>query len=210
MKRCLVIGIGLLVWMFGGPALAQKKLDAWVYVVDDGSAHMSGSTDELKAARSLQQGDEPLFWFRRGGKKYLVRDAAVVARVRALFAPMDTVGAEMERLGERLGKLGDKMGKLGSKMERLGLKMARRGAKLARLDHDDPRRRELEKEMEDLGAQMESLQGLAKVYEVDMAPLSRRMEELGRDMERMSGQAEVDLAAIADGAVKSGQAVETK
>jgi beta-lactamase regulating signal transducer with metallopeptidase domain len=199
--------------------------DSYILLLSGKSTIMSGSMDDIAKARKLRRNDnEQLFWFERDGKEYVIRDAATLARVKALFEPQQKLGAEQGALGAKQGELGARQGALGALQGRQGAKQAELGAKMARLSAEQVRLeqegkstesveaefRQLEKELkaaspdqEDLGRQQEELGR-------QQAELGRQQEALGRQQEALAHEAEKQLAALTDNAIANGTAQEVK
>jgi len=92
-------------------------VDSYVIVSGD-NATMSGSSDELRHARTFRYGvGEEYVWFRQDGKSYIVRDPDTVKAANKLFQPQRDLGRQQGELGEQQGKLGELQSKLA---ERLG------------------------------------------------------------------------------------------
>jgi bla regulator protein blaR1 len=164
-------------------------LDAWVLVGAADSNHMSGSLHDLERARKLIGGGPALF-VRHKGQEWIIRDAKLVARARALMAPLDELGRLEGALGEKQGALGEQQGALGQKM--------------GRLEHElrhDPKG--YERQMEELGRQMERLGEL-------QSALGGKQEELGARMEQAAREMEARLAALVDEARAGGLAQPAK
>ncbi len=88
---------------------------------EDGTT-MSGAHDDrdngdIEVARRGIDGD--FLWFRRDGKAYVVRDAAVLAQADAAWAKTRELSAQMETLSARMQPHQDKMQALGARMQAL-------------------------------------------------------------------------------------------
>ncbi|MGD0368282.1 MAG: M56 family metallopeptidase [Acidobacteriaceae bacterium] len=59
---------------------------------------------ELDAARKVAKG--PFLWFTHDGKSYVVDDPAIVAKVRAMYKPMEDLGRQQGVLGKQQEALG--------------------------------------------------------------------------------------------------------
>ena len=81
------------------------------------SGHIDDA-DEISAARRSIDGD--FIWFRRDGNAYVVRDAAMLARVQEAWKPLEPLEAQMKVLDERMRPHSDRMEALGARMEALG------------------------------------------------------------------------------------------
>lgn len=99
-------------------------------LLEAGNATVYGSGDDLREARRVRHGEETLWWIRRDDKRYVVRDAATIQRMKAAHAPVEALGRQQAALGEQQGVLGQRQGELGAQQGEL----ARRQASLARED----------------------------------------------------------------------------
>jgi hypothetical protein len=68
-----------------GASLFFGASDSWVYV-HSGVSFTNGAPVNVKALKQTLDGD--FFWFTRGGKTYVVRDAASLLTVRDIYAPL--------------------------------------------------------------------------------------------------------------------------
>lgn len=93
--------------------------EAWVLLGDEESWMHAGPGDRERAER-WRQGDEPLLWFRRGGRAWVIRDPQLLAQVDRILAPQRELGRQQGELGERQGALGKEQGALGEQQGRLG------------------------------------------------------------------------------------------
>ena len=120
------------------------------------------------------------FWFRKDGKDYIVQDAALLARVRQAWAPMEKTGAEMEKHGKEMGRQGEVMGAYGNEMA------------LAAVTLNRTKMEAIGKKMEDAGKPMEAL--------------GKKMEVLGEQMEAQQKVADRATRGIIGEALASGKA----
>jgi beta-lactamase regulating signal transducer with metallopeptidase domain len=167
--------------------------DAYAFVrAGDRGLNISGSTNradwrELESIKRAIPGE--FLWFRDGGKTYVVRDAGVLAKVSAAWAPLDKLGAQMEVHGKEMEKHGKVMEALGHDMERAAVNVERsrdRTAerKLQSLGRDQGR---LGRQMEKLGRQMETADAAKRdSLQREMDQLNLKMRELDREMELQS------------------------
>ncbi|HXU45985.1 MAG TPA: M56 family metallopeptidase [Thermoanaerobaculia bacterium] len=182
--------------------------DGFVILTGDDTT-MSGSSHDVAKAKAARHGQEPLLWFEKGGKEYVVRDAATVEAARKLFEPQGELGARQGELGGRQGELGAKQGELGAKQGALGAKMGALGARQAKLGEDDEAAdRELEKQMDELGKQMDELgEQMDKLGEQQDA-LGRQQDELGRQQDKLAAEAEKQMKKLVDDTLARGLAQE--
>jgi bla regulator protein BlaR1 len=199
MKRALAVLVPLL-WLADAHAF-----DVWI-LVDGDHTTMNGSTGDIDEARSHQRDGEPLLYARRGGKAWVIRDPAEIARARALHAPVTEIGKKMELVGKKMEAVGARQEKVGARMRPLGGRMAELGLELGSLEPDDPRRDGIQAEMERLGDEMEKLGRKMEALGEEMRPHSTEMERLGKHMERASQKAERALVALIEDAIARGVA----
>lgn len=108
--------------------------DGYGFALFDGdSVTINGTNGDLAAVRRLRKPGEPLLWFRRGGKSWLIRDPAYIERAKAAYAPVTALGKQQGELGGRQGALGEQQGQLGAQQGRLGSQQGALGAREAAL-----------------------------------------------------------------------------
>ncbi|HEX9933235.1 MAG TPA: hypothetical protein VGB08_10375 [Allosphingosinicella sp.] len=172
---------------------AQERADRMSYVLlspGGTSATMSGSTDDMRRARSLRNGQEGLLYVRRGGAAWVIRDAETLRRAQALFASQQALGAQQGELGSRQAALGQRQAALGAEQGRLGRQLA--GASPRRSEELSRQQEELGRRQEALGEQQEAL--------------GRRQEALGREQERLGREAEAGMRSLVADAIRRGVA----
>jgi bla regulator protein blaR1 len=208
MRQAVIFTLLSCTLISAAPAVAEDRARAqaerqppydWV-LVDGERDLMGGSADDLRRARAQKEGDAPLLYARRGERAWVFREASVLSRVRAAWAPVGEVGKRMEAVGERMREVGERQRAVGEKMRGVGTRMGKIGAELARLEHDDPRRQPLRDEMDALQRQMDPLQDEMTVIAREMDPLSGEMKRHGAEMKRLSAEAQLELARIIDDA----------
>lgn len=209
------------------PAAPPEDVDeAYVLVrPNDSSVSMSGSTRDLKRARSLAQGaKEPLLYLRRDEQEYLIRNPETVKAFEATLKPLEQLGAKQGELGAKQGELGGKMGELGGKMGELGARQGELGLRHAELALAQARQeqagkespeiereqQQLEREQEELSRQMDALGKQMDALSPHMDALGKLMEAEGEKMEAESREAEKKIRALLDDAVRKGVAEPVK
>lgn len=110
-----------------GPAFTSSSDDSFILLTGKNSTMMRGSTADLHEARRLRSGGEPLLYFRRDGKAYVVRDAAVLRQAEAIMKPQADLGARQGELGARQGALGARQGELGRQQATLAVRQVSGG-----------------------------------------------------------------------------------
>jgi hypothetical protein len=163
-------------------AAEVAKLDSWVLVGDHGKHNeMSGSTRDLQRTLELA-GDGPALWARRSGAEWLIRDPKILARARALAAPLDELGQEMAPLGKKQGKLGEKQAELGRQMRELSADPEHNGDAMAALG----------RKMTEIGDRQSAI--------------GREQQAIGKRMEAAAHELEDKLGALVDEARAAGLA----
>jgi hypothetical protein len=195
------------------------------YVHFDGDhTSMSGSSKDIARARRLRQGDEPLLWFRDGGREYVVRDPALLKQTEALWLPVSELGEAQGKLGTEQGKLGRQQGLLGARQGLIGTRQSALAAREATLDIranneslTPAQSAEIARQRRELKAQMHKLDGemgeLAKSMEAlsdQMQVRGREMEVLSKKMEAASARATAELRVLTRQAIASGAARPVK
>lgn len=190
-------------WSIGG----ARNGDAYV-LIDDDRVTMAGHSDDIRIARTLQQGKTPVLWLRQDGKEYIVRDVATVKQVKAAHAPVEALGAEQGKLGERQGALGERQGELGMKQGELGMKMAAIGVEraAASLRDNDTRDAANDRRMKALQDEQEALARQQEVLARKQEPLARQQEALARKQMAATDQLRRDVDRLLDEAIRSGKA----
>ncbi|HVT96038.1 MAG TPA: hypothetical protein VHE33_00935, partial [Acidobacteriaceae bacterium] len=111
------------------------------YAIVEGSGNdvtFSGSWDnhrraEIDAARKGAKG--PFLWFTHEGKSYIVTDPAIIAKIRAMYQPMEELGRKQEALGKQQEALGKQMEELAREQEAAGqVKMPDLSREMAQID----------------------------------------------------------------------------
>ncbi|WP_255427786.1 hypothetical protein [Xanthomonas sp. SS] len=191
--------------------LSDDRRNASV-LFEQSSTNMYGSSDDLREARRARHGDETLWWIRRDGKRYVVRDAATIQQLKAAYAPVEALGRQQGELGERQGRLGTRQGEIGRQQGAIAqgqagqaMEEARRAGEQARLAasggqaaaqsaaRTDAAHADFAQQMAALETRQSALaeqqEGLARQQEV----LAKRQQvanaALQRDIERITRQA---------------------
>lgn len=194
---------------------------------------MSGSTRDIERARRARTSGEPLLWFYKDGKEYIVRDPAILEEVSRIWGPVNRVGDEQGKVGEkqgaigaRQGALGAKQGEIGAQQGAIGERQSAIGARQAALASrqaarpSDSEQAEINRQMRALDDDMRALDREMRVLNDkmrefdkpmedlgrDMDVLGREMDALGRKMEAASRKAHDDMRALLDRALATGAA----
>src|SRR5262245_23615541 len=188
--------VALIVLLASGVAFAGGPDFVWVLLhTKDDSVTMSGQMSHIHEAKKLRKGTEPLFWFKRGSSAWVIRDAATVAQIDALFAPQAALGQKQAELGQKQAAIGAKQANIGAKQAKIGMQLARA--------RDDKTRAALEAQMEKLEKEMQALSA-------EQEPLSAEQEKLGEEQEALAAKAEARLPEVVEDAIAKKLAVPVK
>lgn len=163
---------------------------------------MSGSSDELASMKRETQGDG--LWFRRGGKRYVVHDPALLARFDALFEPIGKLGAQQGELGKRQGALGREQGELGREQG----KLVRESIALAadRMDSNGIAAKAQARAQTELAQRQDALSAKMHALGEQQAALGRQQGELGARQGELSAQIDREVDRLFDAAIAAGNA----
>ena len=191
--------------------------NAWVLMEGD-HVHAFGTPNDLRDARSQQHGEEALWWFRDGSKRYVVRDAATLAKLKQAYAPLQALGSQQSDLGEEQGELGRQQGTLGARQGDLGARQAEISARVAQLAAEQStaalsgkplsqqRQQQAEREQQALAREMDALAAQQVSLGTRQGALGRRQSELGKRQEAALEQLRAQGERLAREAVASGKA----
>jgi bla regulator protein BlaR1 len=206
-------------------AAGDEQREPILYMSGNNVNSIGTGDESTRHIKSLQRkaGGGELLWFRRGGKEYLVRDAATLKRVAEIFAPQTELGRQQGELGAKQGALGAQQGELGSRQGKLGAEQGELGAEEARIALDDSRRalegdepagearhRELESNMRKLAEQQTELGRQQEELGRQQETLGEQQQKLGKLQQRASREAEAKLRILIDQALASGLAQEIR
>lgn len=198
--------------MDGGATAVTKpgaSGDGAYAIVLDGADHVqiSGASGDIGRLRASVKGD--FVWYRDGGSSYLVQDAALLAKVRQVWKPVDAMGARMDDYGKQMDRHGKVMDSIAARVDRLT--RDRETGPLA------AERKRLEERMEALGKQHEAIaqrvmaasdglgadpspesrrkqRALQASMRAELAPLQQEMSQLQHQMSANIAKLQRDLA----------------
>jgi len=182
-----------------GPAAPVSSEDAYVLFLDENSVTMSGSMDDLAAARRLrdERGGQ-LLWFRESGKEYVVTDPSLlrsvaVARVvdseRAAQARQELMNREQVALEARLEALSHRRDDLTEREIRQQMVEAERSVAAA-----SRQRAQAEMDREIAGASSR------------IDTLSSERDRIAREIERVAMESDRRIRELLEESIRSGAA----
>ena len=208
-------------------SISDKELNG-LALIDGDSVNFRGSSNDLTSVKSLQKGSEPMLWFRRNGKAYVVRDAGYVQRAQGVYAPVVEIAKMQGRLAGEEGSLAGQDGGLaareGSMAERQGELAAERAQLESRrvaITNDSPeaasQRAAIDEELsrlnqrtadirQDMARERADISGQRSSLSRQRSELARRQSELARRQKDVEGKANQQLDKLIDEAIAKGVA----
>jgi bla regulator protein blaR1 len=187
-------------------------------LLDGDSVIINGSDADADAVNRMRRANEPMLWFRRGDKSYVVRDRAYIQRAKAIYAPVSELGKQQGELGGEQGRLGGLQGGLGARQGALGMrqgqlaaeqaKLAAEQAALALQPNDDKRQAEfeagqarLQANEDDLARQQDELGRQQDALGKQQDALGAKQDALGKRQEQATEEANRQIGALIDEAL---------
>lgn len=150
----------------------------------EGSFNISGSSDDWPAVKAAQRAIPGEFiWFREDGRDYVIQDAAVMAKVRTAWAPLDRLSARMDVHSKEMDVHSKKMDALGRQMDRVAVSKDNLPSERDMREIDGGMQA-LGQHMERLSSQMETARDQAERERLsrEMAATGARMNAAGRQI----------------------------
>ncbi|HET6805715.1 MAG TPA: M56 family metallopeptidase [Frateuria sp.] len=193
-------------------------------IFDGDTAIISGNDADISAASRLQHGNGPLVWFRHEGKAYVVRDPTVVARARAIYAPVTRMAGEQGRLAGEQGRLAGQQAGLAARdaafaREQAALAGAQAelaaeaaegaGDRAAAREHA-ARRHAIEQQQARLEQRharaQKEIAAQQQELETQQATFAKQQRELAQRQQEISRQAEQQMQQLLEEAIRTGKA----
>jgi hypothetical protein len=179
----------LFVVLAAGASAADRF--SYIYKRGDHTHIRSSAGIEQMVALSKRWSGEYV-WIQRGGRQYLIRDAAVLGEVRNAFADMHAYEPKLRAAEERLRPLERKFDRLEERMDDLGDRLSDDD------DLDDDTRRELERQLRQVEQEFEAI-------EREYKPAERETERMERELDRLEEIAEERFEKIVIRAIDQGR-----
>jgi hypothetical protein len=181
-----------------GPHTVRVKTnpnaDAYVLAHGNDSVSMNASLDDLLRLRKRHSGE--FLWFRRGGRSYLLRDEALLAQAKSLFAPLRSLDPERAVLRRRERALDRREDVLEREEQELD-EISARWEDEDREEQSESDRRDLERRKRELKSRMRELEKEQRAVEAIERPLEAKEEEIEK-------KAEAELWKLIDHALATG------
>ncbi len=185
--------------------IMQTAQDA--FTLFDGDYQIaSGTTGDSVAAERARKGRESMLWIRRGSDTYVVRDAATIAKIHALYAPMTAISNRQAALGNKQAALGSRQAELGTQQAKIGSAQASIGqheAELAAKGRSPGVDPSLAKSQAELNDKMRDFSDKQGELGAQQAELGRQQGALGQEERQVSEKIDREMANLIDQIVKS-------
>ena len=209
--------------------------ESYAIIRGDDMNHMSfsgewieGRRDELAKARKQAHGD--FLWFVRDGKPYFVDDPSTLAKIEAMYKPMEALGAQQEVLGKQQEALGKQQEELGHQQEKASVPTPDMSKEIAEIDEAMARLKanqgkamneeqfaELQSKLGDLQGKLGEIQGKIGSRQGEFGEqmgklgamqgeLGEKQGRLGEEQGRIAQEADRKVKSIIDESLKNGKA----
>jgi len=201
-------------------------------IIDPDFITMQGTENDLAAARSLQRGDQPLLWIRRGNDIYVVHDRATVQRAKDAYSPMRDMARVQGQMAGRQGELAGREGGLAARTaalsqrrveldgERMAISSEREQQSLQRRGDSaeaaaiaasfDGRMKGIDAQLADLDRQRSDIDREQTELNRHQADLSRQQADISRHEREVARKVDSQLDQLIDQAVADGVAQPSK
>jgi bla regulator protein blaR1 len=151
-----------------------------IALFDGDTVIINGSDSDVSDVKRLLKTNQPLLWFRRDGKSYVVHDQALIHRAKEAYAP---IGAMAQAQGELAGKQGAVAGEEGGLAARQGALASREAELQGRRASLESQRiaTQVDRSSEEAAGQLASLKGQLAGLDAEAAEITREHMEIDRE-----------------------------
>jgi bla regulator protein blaR1 len=189
---------------------ADEDGSTYIFLSGENATSLNASGADFDQAQESRRQGEELFWARRAGKAWILRDASVLAEVHKILDPQINIEA-------RQGATGINQADVGTQQAELGRRQAELGRQKAALQAEISKRRASRQKADDLKEQLRSLEKKEHALGSQQAELGQQQvalgnqqTELGRQQAKIAEQTYKELGALVDQAISKGLAQEFK
>lgn len=177
---------------------------AYVLFLENGVTLVNGSARDYDRGKALRQSpQEQLFWFQSGGKEYVLRDAATLKQLQALFEPEMSLGRQQAALGAKQEQLAGQLTDIVARQEVESEKQAAFDLRMSQLATEQVRLQEQGENTEAIEAEIQGLEEEQARFEEPQSQLAIQRDEVERQQEILSHQQE-DLGRKLEKALQDG------
>ncbi|WP_424682282.1 M56 family metallopeptidase [Frateuria sp. YIM B11624] len=195
-------------------------------IFDGDTTIVSGNDADIATAKRLRSSNGPLVWFRHDDKAYVVHDPAVVARAKAIYAPVTDMASEQGRLAGEQGRLAGQQAGLAARDAEFAREQAELAGQAAELaaqavevdTGSDPaaeqrraaRRQSIEQRQAQLAQRHAAIQKeiAAQQHELQtqQAAFQKQQQVLAQRQQDVSRKAEREMQKLLEEAIRNGKA----
>ncbi|HTV85353.1 MAG TPA: M56 family metallopeptidase [Dyella sp.] len=171
----------------------QPSAARGIAIFDGDNFLLKGSDKDLADARQLNKADQPMMWFRRDDKAYVIHDANAIRQARQLMQPV-------EQLAQAQGELAGKAGSLAGQQAGLAAREAALAERLASLANRraliEARTAQRQAAVQAAASQSEEseMQGELRGIRDEQAEIDREHKDIARQAQALSAQ-QADMSA---------------
>lgn len=196
----------------GTTTVSTRDMDGESYVFFSAageSVALGASDQQLAEAQEIAgpSGGE-LLWARRGGKTWVVRDAALLSQVHALVDSQFGLGGRQGQLGGSQQELAEKQLELGNKNLELGEQVLALKARMKSAKGQE--KADLQKELKALDEQQGELGRQQAELGKRQTELGKQQAEIGKQQSAESKRAQAGIEEIVEEAIRKGLAQEVQ
>lgn len=153
---------------------AEPTIGPYIYSMGGDMRMIHSSGDWRQIEPLLERWSGTYFWVRHGGREYLIRDEATLAKIGQTFAPMHAASAELEKLHGRMRPV-----------EQRERDVERRVDAIEDREDDDGRVSEADRRrLAELREELRGIQSELRVFEAEEERLDEKQEAIEKDAER--------------------------
>lgn len=200
-------------------AIAADGKQQGVVIFNKGDVIISGTADDVAAAKPFYNADASLLWFRRDGEAYVVRDLATIERAVHLYAPARKALGQLNTILEQQGELSSRQGRISEKQGKLSEQQAELAAQQSDWWREAPGRSRtassngLNKQQHDIAKRLRLLKQEQmrldkeqKLMVTESAELTSRVHASKRRLRDVSRNLKGQLDELLDAALSNGSA----
>ncbi len=190
-------------------------------LLDGDSITITGNDSDLATAKRLHRTNDPMLWFRRGDKAWLIRDPAMLKRARAIYQPLTELASQQGRLAGRQGEFAGRQAGLAARGSAFAQQQAELAEQQARLAQEtagrsraepalETRSRALEAQQAELDRRQDvmrkALDEQQQALEQKQATLDRQQAAMDKRQQEAEARAEREIRKLLDEALAKGVA----
>lgn len=197
-----------------------------IALFDGDTVIVNGSDEDMADVQRMQKKDQPMLWFRRGGKAYVIHDAQLIQQAKAAYAPISDAAQAQGRLAGKQGELAGEQAGLAARQGALASREAALESRRSTIEahrvalhasseaqEDSGREAALEGQIQGLNAEQaeidretKSLDQAAEALSRQESALSQREVAMSTQQKAVSQQVDRELDKVLDDAMSKGLA----